>query len=43
MLSNAIGRVLTSEPIDLEKIRERAQEQAANEIYSEEFGGHQGE
>lgn len=43
LLSNAIGRISASEPIDLEKIRKTVQEQAAKEIYSEEIGGRQDE
>jgi len=37
LLSNAIGRVSASEPIDLEKIRNVVHEEAAKEIYSEEI------
>ena len=38
LLSNAIGRVTASKPIDLDEIREIAQKQAAEEIFSEEIG-----
>jgi antitoxin PrlF len=39
LLSNVIGRITAKEPIDLEKMRELAQEQASREIFSKELGG----
>ena len=38
LLSNAIGRVTASKPIDLDEIREIAQKRATEEIFSEEIG-----
>jgi len=38
LLSNAIGKMIVNEPIDLERMREVVQEQASREIYADEIG-----
>ncbi|MFJ5717781.1 AbrB/MazE/SpoVT family DNA-binding domain-containing protein [Neobacillus sp. NPDC093127] len=39
LLSEAVWKLTSHEPIDLETMRKITQEKAANEIHFEEFGG----
>lgn len=40
LLSNAVGRVVTNDPIDFKKMRETVQEQTSKKIFYDEIGGH---